>query len=273
MAILNTTNIEARDLPDLWFQTLFAILEQGRVFKIDRGSYAGQKRLEFDWVTLKINHPSSKPLLPQIESHYNIPNPVEDDYLDDYLPYLMTGELKEGESYTYGQRLVRYPIDYSVYPEGYDTLTKEVMIDEIDELKERGIIFFDDEFQKWCINQIELLIFTYKNKGFRNNQMVMQVAHPTDMLLKDPPCLRSIDTRIQNNKIHFFPYFRSWDLWNGLPANLGGIQLLKEYVGGQLEIEDGEIIASSKGLHIYDYVFDLAKVLRMKEDLELKGGN
>ena len=58
--------------------------------------------------------------------------------------------------------------------------------------------------------------------------MILQVGQPTDMLLQDPPCLRHIDTRIQDGKLHFYPYFRSWDLWGGFPANLGGIQLMKE---------------------------------------------
>ena len=94
---MNLQHINATTLGDAWFQTLFKILEEGSVFTIDRGSYAGQKRLEFDWVTIHVKHPSVRPLLPQIEAHHNIPNPVADDYLDDYLPYLMTAELKEGE--------------------------------------------------------------------------------------------------------------------------------------------------------------------------------
>ena len=101
--------------------------------------------------------------------------------------------------------------------------------------------------------------------------MVLQVAQPTDMMLQDPPCLRQIDTRIQDGKLHFYPYFRSWDLWGGFPANLGGIQLLKEYVAEEIGVEDGEIIASSKGLHLYDYNFDHAKCLRMRDDIKLKG--
>lgn len=270
--MLNLQRIKARDLGDAWFQTLFRILEEGSKFKIDRGSYAGQYRLEFDWVEIHIKGPGNKPLLPQIEAHHGIPNPVQDDYLGEYMPYLMTGELKPGESYTYGQRLTRYPITYNVYPEKYSPEYKEIMIDEIDELKERGIIFFDKKFG-WCLNQIELLIWTYKEKGPRNNQMVLQVAHPTDMLLKDPPCLRLIDTRIQGGKIHFYPYFRSWDLWGGFPANLAAIQLLKEYVKDEIGVEDGEMIATSKGLHIYDYTFDLAKCLRMRDDMQLKEGS
>ena len=61
-------------------------------------------------------------------------------------------------------------------------------------------------------------------------------------------------------------------MWGGFPANLGGIQLLKEYIKDEIGIEDGEMIATSKGLHIYDYTFDLAKCLRMRDDIKLKEG-
>jgi thymidylate synthase len=264
---LNYQYIKARDLGDAWFQTLFKMLEEGSVFKIDRGSYAGQKRLEFDYITIEIEYPGVRPLLPQIESHFSIPNPVADDYLDDYLPYLMTGEVSEGESYTYGQRMTH--AKFSRRPD--KKWLKDIYIPELlDILKMESEAITMNLNGEHFINQIELLIWTYKNKGYRNNQMVLQVAQPDDMLLQDPPCLRHIDTRIQDGKLHFYPYFRSWDLWGGFPANLGGIQLLKEYVAAEIGVGDGEIIASSKGLHIYDYSFDLAKCLRMRDDMELK---
>jgi len=275
--MLNTQFIEATNLGDAWFQTLFRMLEEGRVFKIDRGSYAGQKRLEFDWVTVRIQHPGVVPLLPQIEAHYGIPNPVADDYLDEYLPYLMTGNLKPGESYTYGQRLTKERID-PIWVDEYDKdRFKDILIQDKEAWNDekvidtktsssRGIRRSDD-----FLSQIELLIWTYKNKGYRNNQMVLQVAQPNDMLLQDPPCLRHIDTRIQDGVLHFFPYFRSWDLWGGFPANLAGIEFLKQYVAAEIGVENGEMIATSKGLHIYDYSFDLAKCLRMKDDMKLKG--
>jgi thymidylate synthase len=53
-------------------------------------------------------------------------------------------------------------------------------------------------------------------------------------------------------------------LWNGFPANLGAIQLLKEYMAENIGVEDGEIIAASKGLHLYDYIWELAKLRTMK---------
>jgi len=33
---------------------------------------------------------------------------------------------------------------------------------------------------------------------------------------------------------------------------------LKEYMAKEIGVEDGEIIASSKGMHLYDYCWDLA---------------
>jgi thymidylate synthase len=174
----------------------------------------------------------------------------------------MAGKMAEGESYTYGQRLTRYPIKYHVYPKSYSDIMKKIMIKEIDEFKELGIIFFDEEFESWCLNQIEAVIWIYKNRGARNNQMVLQVAEPCDLLLQDPPCLRQIDTRLQDGKLNFLVYFRSWDLWNGFPANLAAIQLMKEYIASSIGVEDGEIIATSKGLHIYDHCWDIARTIR-----------
>ncbi|MBW1914881.1 MAG: thymidylate synthase [Deltaproteobacteria bacterium] len=186
--------IEARDLPDAWFQCVYRILDTGHEYTIDRGSFEGQNRLEFDYVTVQIKYPA----------------------------YLMTSGKKEGEDYTYGQYLEP---------------------------------------------QIEEVIRMYKEDGHGTNQAYMTVGEPRAIYLNDPPCLRGIDTRIKENVLHFIVYFRSWDLWNGFPANLGAIQLLKEYMASAIGVKDGQIIASSKGLHLYDYVWELARLRTMKESV------
>ncbi len=211
--------IEARDLPDAWFQCVYNILEKGRTYIVERGSFKGQKRLEFDYITLHIKYPGQRPLLPDIPPALGIPNPVEDDYLDQYLPYLMTSSKKPGEIYTYGEYL-------------------EPQINEV--------------------------IRMYREDGPGTNQAYMTVGAPDTIYLEDPPCLRGIDTRVHEEKLHFMVYFRSWDLWNGFPANLGAIQLLKEYMAENIGVGDGEIIAASKGLHLYDYIWELARLRTMK---------
>lgn len=276
--------IEANTLEDAWFLTLYRMIDEGHVYKIDRGSFAGQKRLEFDYVTIQIKNPGKGNLIPKIPESYNMDNPVVDGYCEEYSQqYLMGHELADNESYTYGQRITKYPISHPIEYFKNDK-NKDIIIQDIKELMDLDIIMKEDvkieevvSNKKYTVpiyylNQIELINWLYNNKGHRNNQTVLQIAHPTDMLLQDPPCLRQIQVRIQDGKLHFFVYFRSWDLYNGFPANLGGIQILKQYMAEMIGVEDGEIIASSGGLHVYDYIFDMAKVLRMKDDIMLKIG-
>ncbi len=251
---------EATTLSDAWFQAVYKCVEAGREFIIDRGSFAGEKRLEFDYITIHIKKPGERPLLPQIPVQYNLPNPVDDNYLNDYVPYIMSGELKPGESYTYGQRICKFRLQDNIKSAKQSTDNTGILIQDEAVWNNPKIIIEDNN--GIFLNQMELLIWTYKHRGFRNNQMVMQVANPSDMLLVDPPCLRYIDTRIQDNKLHFIAYFRSWDLWGGFPANLGAIQLMKEYIASEIGVEDGTIIAASKGLHLYSYIWELAEILR-----------
>jgi thymidylate synthase len=263
---MNVHKIQARDLPDLWFQAVYDILDHGRRFNIDRGSYAGQTRLEYDYFMGHIKYPGTQPLLPDIPPAVGIPNPVEDAYIyggegyeRSYIEYLMTGRKEPGESYTYGERLTRAPLTgakLTWWEEGNTEIIDKRNIDGKAVFEENGTLY---------LNQIEWVIQTYRNFGSRNNQLVLQVAHPSDLTLLDPPCLRSIDTRIQDETLHFVVYFRSWDLWGGLPANLAAIQNLKEYMAGEIGVNDGEMIVESKGLHLYGYAEDLAKLRCMRE--------
>ena len=157
------------------------------------------------------------------------------EYVEDYLQYLMTDRKRENEVYTYGERLTN----------------PKVSIDG------REISF--------GINPIEEVIDLYRNNRHGTNQAIMEVGMPQDIRLEDPPCLRLIDTRIMDGRLHFVLYFRSWDLWAGLPSNLAAIQLLKEYMCQEIGVEDGSIVAVSKGLHLYEYSFGLA-LKRLRRD-------
>jgi len=205
--------IEARDLSEAWFLCLRKTLAQGYEYTIERGSFAGQKRKELDLAVIRIKHPGTKPLVPDVPP--GVPAPSTMEYVESYLPYLMTTHKAEEEQYTYGQYLE---------------------------------------------SQIAEVIRMYREDGFNTNQAFMAVGDNHSLYLSDPPCLRMIDTRVREGKLHFVVYFRSWDLWAGFPSNLAAIQLLKEYMAGEIGVEDGEILAMSKGLHLYDYTWELAAV-------------
>ena len=107
--------------------------------------------------------------------------------------------------------------------------------------------------------QMFKIIENYKKYGSNSNQNYITIGDQNSIDLTDPPCLRGIDTRIRYGKLHFMVYFRSWDLWGGFPSNMAALQLLKETMAYDIGVDDGELIASSKGLHLYDYTWDLAK--------------
>jgi thymidylate synthase len=206
--------VEARDLSEAWFVCLGKTLEEGYEYKIDRGSYAGQKRKELDLVVIQVGYPGTRPLIPDVPP--GVPPPSTMEYVESYLPYLMTSHKKKGEEYTYGQYLER---------------------------------------------QIAEVIRMYREDGYNTNQAYMDVGNEKSVFLPDPPCLRMIDTRIRDGRLNFVVYFRSWDLWAGFPSNLAAIQLLKEYMASEIGIKDGELVAMSKGLHLYEYTWELAKAV------------
>jgi len=210
---VNISVIEARDIPEAWFLCLRKTLSEGYEYKIDRGSYAGQRRKELDFVVVQVRNPGTRPLIPDVPQ--GVPPPTSMEYVESYLPYLMTAHKGEGEQYTYGQYLEK---------------------------------------------QIPQVIKMYKEDGYNTNQAFMAVGDDQSIFLSDPPCLRGIDTRIHDQKLHFFVYFRSWDLWAGFPSNLAAIQLLKEYMASEIGVDDGELLAMSKGLHLYEYSWELARI-------------
>jgi len=118
---------------------------------------------------------------------------------------------------------------------------------------------------------IDILNITNGN----SNQACITIGDPFSVVLKDPPCLRTIDFKVVNGKLNMTVYFRSWDLFAGLPENLGGLQLLKEYVIANLNfpVQDGSLIAHSSGGHIYEMYFSIIDILNANKigDVEFDG--
>ncbi len=211
---MKLTTIEAKTLPEAWFLCIKEAMDHGYEYIIDRGSYEGSSRKELYSTTIRIEYPGSRPLVPQVSE--GIPPPSSMDYVEKYLPYLMTSDRSQGELYTYGE-----DIDY----------------------------------------QLKELIRIYKEGGHGTNQACMSIGSKESMFLEHPQCLRVIDTRIWEGKLTFYVYFRSWDLWGGFPSNLAAIQILKEYVALELGVGDGELIAYSKGLHLYSHQWEVANMV------------
>ena len=215
MLEMKHVSIKAFDIPESWYKLLKFCSEHGTEWIIQRGSRAGQKRKEFDSVSVQITSPWFEPRLPEVPE--GIPPPTDPNFVNEYMPYFMCGgKIKAEEDYTYGERINEFP------------LSAEKTLSQVNH----------------CIQMLK--------KTPQTNQACIAIAMPTDILLNEPPCMRELDFRIRYEKLHAFTYFRSWDLWGGYPTNIPAIQQLKEYMAKEIGVADGEILAFSKGLHIYE---------------------
>jgi thymidylate synthase len=260
-------HLKATTIGDAWFQLVYTLMKgeaPHSVYTIDKGSYVGQKRLEYDYVTVQIDHPGQRPLIPDIPPGLGIPAPVESmEYVNDYFfNYLMDPELAENETYRYSTWInpgIERVIEQLRNSPGNNQAAISIggWAPSGDMLKIPSASIYDE------------IDVPYATCGMSNTFVspsdVSVFASDTDNLIdpgtgqRDPACLRLIDFRFdQSHKLHMVVYFRSWDLWGGFPANLAGLQLLKEYVCDAIEAEDGCIIASSKGLHLYDHAIQIA---------------
>lgn len=227
--------ITAFDLPDAWYQVLSRIWEEGETFVVRYGSEVTEtKKLD---VTLDIARPENRPLV-----HEKAPCDMK--YVTSYfMEYLWFGEKKPDETYTYSSRL-RKPVD-----------------------------------------QIKKAIDRYVDELF-DRQITLVIRKPEDIYKKlegkphEPPCLTILDTEIVRNerdkklKFNLYGYFRSWDAYAALSANLAGLQLFSEEFVKQLNlkgtmkhgkswqpVQTGKMVMHSKNCHVYQRQYSLVEEL------------
>jgi thymidylate synthase len=122
-------------------------------------------------------------------------------------------------------------------------------------------------YGEFIVQQIDKVIDMLAISNGNTNQACISVGNENSVNQDDPPCLRTISFKVIEGRLVMSVFFRSWDAYAGFPENIGGLQILKEYVLSQLkvfiEIEDGEIICYSDGLHIYDQYFETVDMLNV----------
>lgn len=214
---MEITQINALSIPEAWWMCMNKVLHYGREYVIQRGSFAGKRRKEFELAVINIEYPYMQPLVPSVPE--GVPAPTTMEYVYDYLPYLMSDAKASNEEYTYGWYLASQILDVTQM------------------LKESP----------------------------QTNQAYMTVGDPGTLLMEDPPCLRGIQCRVMDGKLHFVVYFRSWDLWAGFPSNLAALQLMKADMANDIGVSDGSLTAVSPGLHLYEHSWDFAKKVLKSE--------
>jgi len=229
--------LTAKTIPDAWFQLIYNLFDNAYAQKIQKGSFENeQRRLQYPGIAVYIEHPYYD-MVPTIPPNSGIPAPTTKEYIEDYfVNYLMNPELAENETYRYSSR-IHHPM-----PKGGTQFERVIEI-----LRETPL----------------------------TNQAVIEIATPLDLDIccgkdgkLDPPCLRLLDFKVipvdDELMLTVSAYFRSWDLWAGFPTNLGGIELLKQFVASETSLKSGPIYAYSAGAHIYGYQEQIARLRTLR---------
>ena len=217
--MLEPSIIKAYSLEDFYFQTIYETVKTGREITINKPDVDDTMRWQLDFLFGHIKRPESRPLLPQMPEGSSIPNPVDENYIDNNLQYYMTNEINPNEEYTYGQFL-SWQIE-------------------------------------WCIKHYKKYPTTrhcYMQVGTPQMLKGYDLSPP-----KHTPCLRAVDTFIKNNTLGFHIHFRSWNIWSAMPANLACLQLVKEYMAESIGVVNGEMIITCAKAGLSSDVFQLAQ--------------
>lgn len=88
------------------------------------------------------------------------------------------------------------------------------------------------------------------------NQAVIEVGRPEDIDLTDPACLRLIQFIYDGKQLNIHSYWRSHDVFAGLPENFYGLSRLLEDVAEYTELPVGDFYYYGSCSHIYNYQLD-----------------
>lgn len=123
------------------------------------------------------------------------------------------------------------------------------------------------------IDQIQGVIDKYVEQ-FNDRQNTMVLRRPEHLKRGfEPPCLTMIDTEILDKVMHQTSYFRSWDAYAGLPANIAALQLFNEQMVSEINekvtedrhLTTGKLILHSKNCHIYERQYKFVESLFNKK--------
>jgi len=233
------------NLCDAWKQLLKLCLEEGYRRPVYRGAEKWAYRLELDMVAVEVERPDHEWWIWDVPE--GVPPPAtHESILEYYARYIRTADImaevqvgQEGWDYIYGHR-IGAPILKAI---------EEQPLDE-------------------PISPIEAVMRILAETP-ESNRGVLEIGRPEDIELRHFPCWRYAQFKVRYGKLHGFVVFRSWDLYAGMPVNLGGITLLmiemtdyiRKHNPEMKDLAVGKLFAFSMGLHLYERQVKFAEMI------------
>jgi thymidylate synthase len=210
---------------EAWSRVVERIMRYGLI----KGTQYGQKQRELIGVTWVIT--KEDPVSPQLPTDW--PDDLKKvtgatmQAIDQYHSVFLSAEKPESITYTYGNRLMRYPTPVS-----------------------------------GNLNQIEEVIVAQFRKSPDTRRAVATTMVPwLDKDSDEPPCITQVQAIQANNQLHFLVTVRSHDIFKAAIPNAFGLRMLQKIISDQLGFSLGALQITSQSAHIYESDWDAAKKL------------
>lgn len=141
---------------------------------------------------------------------------IEKD-IKEYYSVFLSPEPPVGISYTYGNRLMNYPIG-------------DKKLDQIE----------------------EVIIKQFRDSPDSRRAVATTLVPSIDAFSKEPPCITQLQALQSKGKLHFLATVRSHDIFKAAIPNAFGLRILQKKVSEKLGFELGQLQITSQSAHIYE---------------------
>lgn len=218
-------SIHGHDIVDTWTRLVERILRYGTV----KGTQYGSQQKELIGATWVIHDEDpANPKLPDDwpQSLREVPGATM-DAITEYHDVFLSPNKPEGVSYTYGNRLMRYPT-----PSGEP------------------------------INQIVAsLIRNLKASPDTRRAVATTLVPWIDVASDEPPCITQVQAIQSRGNLHFLVTVRSHDIFKAAIPNAFGLRMLQQRVATETGFALGALQITSQSAHIYEADWENARKL------------
>ena len=202
---------------EAWTRVVERIMRYGLI----KGTQYGYQQRELIGVTWVISdeNPDKPDLLLALEwpeELQKVTGATEKD-IKEYYSVFLSPEPPTGISYTYGNRLMRYPLN-------------DRKLDQIE----------------------EVIIKQLKDSPDSRRAVATTLVPEVDAFSKEPPCITQLQALQSRGKLHFLATVRSHDIFKAAIPNAFGLRILQKRVCEKLGFELGYLQITSQSAHIYE---------------------
>ncbi len=216
--------VRGKTVIDAWTRVVDRIMRYGTV----KGTQYGTQQRELIGVTWVIEN--EDPDNPNISTDWpeglKRTTGLNKDAIEHYRSVFLSPDSPGGVSYTYGNRLMRYP-------------NSGAPIDQIE----------------------EVILKELKSSPDTRRATATTMVPSIDKDSKEPPCITQIQVLQNNGKLHLLVTVRSHDIFKAAMPNAFGLRALQARIAKEAGFEMGYLQITSQSAHIYESDWDDAKKL------------